>query len=487
MLKYRNMPKGTLQIHSIQIFSIVGFAALLGTLNLYLQNKGMPIKTVDTLTASFFALNFLLHFLGGSLGGTYISYRGLFLASLTLQIAGLLFIAASTINIILLGMALFLTGSGLNVSCINMMLTQLFANNDLRRRTAFSVNYSCMNLGFILAYLVANFLQEGNHYHSLFIIAAAGLLLAVVIHFASWKHLNDKKTLFSEKNHNNLLYQLFGLSTIPICFLITLYLMHHANIASLLIYVVYAIALCFILYMAYKQTRVYRNRIIAYMLLIAACMIFAFVQGLLSTGLQNFVKFNTNMNLLGIHLEPSGFNLFESLFVVIFGLLLARETSKKLGSTHSNPAEKLIIQGSAIFIFAFLMVPLGILVMHITGAIKVQLFFPILLLLFTAAAEIYINTTNYAMAGELGEIKHQGLLTGYMFLNIAVGTDLSGPFSNIILGKYNNLKQISASQTNPMYAKMFLLVAAIVAIITLVYLLLAPFIRKLRLTEEISS
>ncbi|MCP3679827.1 MAG: hypothetical protein GY782_05970 [Gammaproteobacteria bacterium] len=77
--------------------------------------------------------------------------------------------------------------------------------------------------------------------------------------------------------------------------------------------------------------------------------------------------------------------------------------------------------------------------MHITGAIKAQLFFPILLLLFTAAAEIYINTTNYAMAGELGEIKHQGLLTGYMFLNIAVGTDLSGPFSNIILRKYNNL------------------------------------------------
>src|SRR6185312_16402298 len=135
MSKY-DMPKGVLNLNLIQIFSTVGFAVLLGTLNLYLQTKGMPIAEVNILTASFFALNFLLHFLGGSLGGSYFSYRNLFFCSLILQIIGLLCLGSAHMHILLAGMAFFLTGSGLNVSCINMMLTQRFMAQDMRRRTA---------------------------------------------------------------------------------------------------------------------------------------------------------------------------------------------------------------------------------------------------------------------------------------------------------------------------------------------------------------
>ncbi len=51
---YRHMPKGVMQLNTIQVFSTVGFAVLLGTLNLYLQKVGMPIAEVNTLTASFF-------------------------------------------------------------------------------------------------------------------------------------------------------------------------------------------------------------------------------------------------------------------------------------------------------------------------------------------------------------------------------------------------------------------------------------------------
>ncbi|MBK2245628.1 hypothetical protein IBE71_09785, partial [Francisella tularensis] len=45
-----------------QICSIVGYAVLMGLLNFYLTDHGGFTKTqANTLTASFFALNFLLH------------------------------------------------------------------------------------------------------------------------------------------------------------------------------------------------------------------------------------------------------------------------------------------------------------------------------------------------------------------------------------------------------------------------------------------
>ena len=116
MAIYRNIPKGVLNLNIIQIFSTVGFAVLLGTLNLYLQSKGMPVAQVNLLTASFFALNFLLHFLGGSVGGTFMSYRGLFFVSLGLQAVGMLLIALSSLKIILLVMACFITGIVLHIN-----------------------------------------------------------------------------------------------------------------------------------------------------------------------------------------------------------------------------------------------------------------------------------------------------------------------------------------------------------------------------------
>ncbi|MDE4950997.1 hypothetical protein NAI70_09945 [Francisella tularensis subsp. holarctica] len=50
-------------------------------------------------------------------------------------------------------MALFITGAGLNVSCLNMMLTQLFKTEDHNRRIAFSINYSCMNICFVGSFI----------------------------------------------------------------------------------------------------------------------------------------------------------------------------------------------------------------------------------------------------------------------------------------------------------------------------------------------
>ena len=58
------------------------------------------------------------------------------------------------------GLALFLTGSGLNVTCINMMLTQRFAPADLRRETAFLWNYAGMNIGFFVGFSAAGHYQS---------------------------------------------------------------------------------------------------------------------------------------------------------------------------------------------------------------------------------------------------------------------------------------------------------------------------------------
>lgn len=275
------MPKGVLQINIIQIFSTVGYAVLMGLLNFYLTDHGGFTKTeANTLTASFFALNFLLHFLGGALGGRYFSFRGLFLVSVALQVVSMFMIAIHNQTVIIYGMALFITGAGLNVSCLNMMLTQLFKSDDLNRRVAFSINYSCMNIGFAGSFLLSGIIQSYGAYTIAFYTAAGCLALTVVLHLLNFKNVNDKDTYFYNKFSKSIAKYFVAPAIIFICFVFSIFLIKHPEFGGSLVLSVFVILIAYLIYIALKQETEYRNQIFAFMLLSSACMIFAFVQGL---------------------------------------------------------------------------------------------------------------------------------------------------------------------------------------------------------------
>ncbi|WP_440683332.1 POT-type proton-dependent oligopeptide transporter [Cysteiniphilum halobium] len=471
MLGYKDMPKGVLNINLIQVFSTVGYAVLMGLLNFYLSREaGMSKIEANTLTASFFALNFLFHFLGGIVGGRYLSFRALFCVSLVLQFVGLFLIAIHVHMIILIGMAIFITGSGLNVSCINMMLTQLFSQDDTRRRIVFSINYSCMNIGFVLSFFVAGVLQGSDLYSAAFIFAAVCLVIAFVIHLINWKHVNDKKTHYvTSFAFNPKRFYIAPLIVIA-CLLFAYYLMRHPELGSILIYIVFISALVYMICFALKQHSSYRTKIYAYLILSSASMAFAFVQGLQSTALENFVEFNTSKSLFGIPMQPATINLFESLGVIIFGFILASMMKKRLQEKNPYQPGFLVVRGLSMYVIAFLMIPLGILLAGKTHIVNVL--FPILLLFIVSAGEIHVNAVNYAMAGEIIEPKQQGLFTGYLFINIAFGINLAGPVSNFALSGSEHAQNITAAATNPMYAKIFLVMTVLAFVVTTIFLLM---------------
>ncbi len=468
MLSYKDMPKGVININLLQVFSTVGYAVLMGLLNFYLSNHGgMSRMEANTLTASFFAINFLFHFLGGTVGGRYLSFRALFSVSLCLQFIGLCLIAVHEYSIILIGMAVFITGAGLNVSCINMMLTQLFSQNDKRRRIAFSVNYSFMNIGFVLSFIVAGILQGHNLYSVAFIFAAVCIVISMGIHLRTWKYVTDKGTFFAERfakgEHNYFIAPVI----ISVCLVFAFFLMHHPEIGSSLIYVVFFVVLALMINLARKQDATYRAKIYSYLILSVASMIFACVQGLQSTALENFVEFNTTKSLLGIPMQPATVNLFESLGVIIFGIFLANAMRKRQSLNRPYSPGYLVTKGLSLYIFAFLMIPLGI---WVTGGINaINVIFPILLLLIVAAGEIHVNAVNYAMAGEMIRPQHQGLFTGYLFMNVAFGINLAGPISNYALGAANETGSLSPAATNPTYTHIFLAMTVVAIIITVIF------------------
>jgi len=135
--RFAPAPEGTATLFFIQIFSTLGFAVLYSTLVLYAtKHLHLGVKQATTLMGVFGAFNYGLHLFGGYLGGRFLSNRNLFVGGMALQVIGCACIATGTLALFYVGLALFLTGSGLNVTCINMMLTQRFSASPRKTRAA---------------------------------------------------------------------------------------------------------------------------------------------------------------------------------------------------------------------------------------------------------------------------------------------------------------------------------------------------------------
>jgi POT family proton-dependent oligopeptide transporter len=189
------IPQGAALLFFIQIFATLGYAVLYSSLVLYATEQLRFSAGQATLVMGLFgAFNYGLHLVGGYLGGRLLSNRNLFLGGMVLQLAGCAVIAGGGVAALYLGLALFLTGSGLNVTCLNMMLTQRFAPEDQRREGAFLWNYAGMNIGFFVGFAVAGHYQLGQRYQELFWFATVGNALAILLTLAYWRRLADLDT-----------------------------------------------------------------------------------------------------------------------------------------------------------------------------------------------------------------------------------------------------------------------------------------------------
>src|SRR5215831_14480402 len=190
-----HLHEGTAALFFIQIVATLGFAVLYSTLVLYAtRHLHFSAKEASAIMGVFGAFNYGLHLFGGYLGGRFLSNRNLFVGGMVLQVLGCGTIALGSMAAMYWGLALFLTGSGLNVTCINMMLTQRFAPEDERRESAFLWNYAGMNIGFFIGFSVAGHYQQTEAYSRLFAFATVGNFLAILLTLFNWKVLVDRKT-----------------------------------------------------------------------------------------------------------------------------------------------------------------------------------------------------------------------------------------------------------------------------------------------------
>ena len=480
--RFDKIPEGAGVLFFVQVFATIGFAVLYSTLVLY-STKHLHFTNADAtlIMGVFGAFNYGLHLFGGYLGGRFLSNRNLFVFGMLLQVLGCGAIAGGTAALLYIGLAMFLTGSGLNVTCINMMLTQRFKPDDERRESAFLWNYAGMNIGFFAGFAVAGHYQLTENYSSLFLFATIGNFMAIVIALVYWKKLADIDTPLVEADRSKFRTR-FGLGLLILIGLVPIvwFLLQHPSSTGRLMKGISAIVALSLVWLAFRhEDKRERNNMWAYLILTVGSLVFWALYQMAPSGLQLFAVNNVDRKVWGYEVAPQWIQNINTVVVVIGGPLMSALFTRlrKRGWKIDVPSQfsvSLILMG-----IGFLVLPLGISFADKTGLVAFSWLFVSYVL--QSIGELLISPVGYAMIGKLAPKKYQGIMMGSWMLVTGLASLLAGDFSGMVPEPPENG---TAASTNPDYAKLFAELGAGSVVIGIVLIVLIPFLRKLIKDEE---
>jgi POT family proton-dependent oligopeptide transporter len=473
--RFAKAPEGTAVLFFIQIFATLGFAVLYSTLVLYAtKHLQLDVKIATTLMGVFGAFNYGLHLFGGYLGGRFLSNRNLFVGGMALQVIGCACIATGTLALFYVGLALFLTGSGLNVTCINMMLTQRFTPEDPRREGAFLWNYAGMNIGFFVGFSVAGHFQATESYSSLFIFATLGNFVSIILALSNWKTLKDLSTPLLDKTPKQFrLRQLAGIGILIGLVPVVWFMLQRPGGTETIIKGICAAVAVTLIYLTVRHSdRRERRNMTAYLILTMGSLMFWSLYQMAPNGLMLFAVHNVNLMVGPVTIQPQWIQNINTVCIVLGGPVFAALFTRLRARGWRIDIPKQFAASLLLMAVAFLILPVGI---KLAGEAKSAFVWLFASYVLQSIGELLISPIGYAMIGKLAPKQYQGIMMGSWMLVTGLASLFAGDFSGMI----PNPTGTTVAATNAGYAKLFTELGLGSLVVGIALLVLIPFLRKL--------
>ena len=166
-------------------FSFYGMRALL----VYYMTKQLRIEQqhASMIYGMYTAAVFLTPLAGGVLADRWLGRKAAVILGASIMACGHFMMAFE--SLFFPALAVIATGSGLFMPSLPAQIDGLYARNDPRRRSAYNIYYVGINLGALLAPLVAGTVGELYGWHWGFTVAGIGMVVGLLTYLAGGRYL----------------------------------------------------------------------------------------------------------------------------------------------------------------------------------------------------------------------------------------------------------------------------------------------------------
>lgn len=333
-------PKGLFTLFFTEFwerFSYYGMRAILVFYMYYEVSKG-GLGLDETTALSIMSIYGSLVYMSGIIGGWFAdrifgTSKAVFYGGILIMLGHIALAIPGSVAMFFVSMILIVLGTGLLKPNVSSVVGEMYAEKDLRRDSGFSIFYMGINLGGFLAPLIVGTVGMKYNFHLGFGIAAVGMFFGLVVFILTKKKnlglagtmianpLSDdeKKTVFTRLGLAALIIGILIAISIPTGLLTIKSFVSLVGLLGIVIPTLYFI----FMYRSPKTTEIERSRLLAYIPLFIASVMFWAIQEQGSTILANFADKRTQLDFMGLHISPAWFQSLNPLFIIILAPVFA--------------------------------------------------------------------------------------------------------------------------------------------------------------------
>ncbi|GGN94251.1 peptide MFS transporter [Saccharibacillus kuerlensis] len=333
-------PKGLLTLFFTEFwerFSYYGMRALLlyyiydTTMN---GGLGFTQSTAVAIMSIYGSLVYMSTIIGGWLADRMLGKsRSLFYGGVLIMLGHVVLAFPGGANTLFVSMGLIIIGTGMLKPNVSSVVGEMYADNDNRRDAGFSIFYMGINLGGFIAPLIVGTVGQKVDYHLGFSLAAVGMLAGLLVYlFTRKKYLGLAGTTvpnpLTREERKSILTRI-GLGTLVIAAVVAIaawqgwLTIQSFTITISVLGVLIPIAYFTVMYRSGKTTDIERSRLLAYIPLFIAAVMFWSIQEQGSTILGVYADQRTQLDFAGFRIEPSWFQSANPLFIIVLAPIFA--------------------------------------------------------------------------------------------------------------------------------------------------------------------
>ncbi len=433
-------PKGLRVLFFTEMWERFSYYGMRAILVLYMTNAlGFDVARASNVYGNFTGLAYLMPLAGGYIADRWWGNRrsilvgGLVMAlGQFLMFLGATFYANAALAIPLLwgGLGVIVCGTGLFKANIASMVGSLYAPDDRRKDSAFTIFYMGINIGAFLAPLACEAVSSWlGGYRYGFMLAGAGMLLGLIVFSRGAKHLHGKGLAPAGKEGLGPIFLVLGGAALVVPAIYGM-LSISQDAVGYTLYASFAIIIGFLLSVAAKQEPVVRQRmgVLVLLLVLNAAFWMGFEQA--GNSLNFFAKKQLIPFAIGSWSMPGEWwQSVNAILIVILGPIFAA-LWVRLDRVGLNPVIPrkfgFALVGMAL---GFVIINMGISAAGIDG--RVAWFWLLGLYFVHTMAELCISPVGLSMVTKLAPEKMTGMVMGSWFISIATGNFLAGEISSL--------------------------------------------------------
>jgi proton-dependent oligopeptide transporter, POT family len=333
-------PKGLFTLFFTEFwerFSYYGMRAIL-VYYMYYSVKDGGLGIDETLALSIMSIYGSLVYMSGIIGGwladrIFGTSKAVFYGGILIMLGHIVLAIPGSVAMFFVSMVLIVLGTGMLKPNVSTIVGEMYSEQDDRRDAGFTIFVMGINLGAFLSPLIVGAVSDKYNFHFGFAIAAIGMFLGLIMFVLTKKknlglagvHPSNPLPPAEKKRTFTIIGLGIAVLAIIIAILIPMGVLTFSSFINIvtILGVIIPTTYFIVMYRSPKTTAVERSRLIAYIPLFIAAVMFWAIQEQGSTILASYADKRTQLEFAGFKIEPAFFQSLNPLFIVTFAPIFA--------------------------------------------------------------------------------------------------------------------------------------------------------------------